>query len=101
VLVDDDEAQRRILEAFEQACTAWRRARKRSPSEAVADRKVQASVRRAGASLGKAAKRMQREQKPPHRPRKVLVGVLVLAGLGGVLAGASKWLQSTPSVGAP
>jgi hypothetical protein len=101
VLVDDDETQRRILEAFKQARTASRRARKRSPRAAVADRKVQASVRRAGVSLGKAAKRIQREQEPPHRARKVLVGVLVLAGLGGLLAAASKWLQGTPSVGAP
>ena len=67
----------------------------------VDDDEVQASVRRAGASLGKAAKRMLREQERPHRARKVLVGVLVLAGLGGLLAGASKWLQGTPSVGAP
>jgi hypothetical protein len=101
VLADDDETQRRLLEALKQARTASRRARSRSPREAVTDRKVQASVRKAGASLGKAAKRMQREQEPPHRARKLLVGVVVLAGLGGVLAGASKWLQGTPSVGAP
>ena len=67
----------------------------------VDDDEVQASVRRAGASLGEAAKRIHREQEPRHRARKVLVGVLVLAGLGGLLAGASKWLQGTPSVGAP
>ena len=67
----------------------------------VDDDEVQASVRRAGASLGEAAKRIQREQEPRHRARKVLVGVLVLAGLGGLLAGASKWLQGTPSVGSP
>ena len=85
VLADDDETQRRLLEALKQARTASRRARSRSPREAVTDRKVQASVRKAGASLGKAAKRMQREQEPPHRARKLLVGVLALAGLGGVL----------------
>ena len=101
VLVDDDETQRNLLEAFKHARTGARRARKRSPREAVTDRKVQASVRRAGASLGNAAKRIRREQEPPHRVRKVLVVVLVLAGLGGVVAGASKWLQGTPSVGAP
>ena len=80
-----------MLEAFKQARAASRRARKCSPREAVTDRKVQASVRRAGASLGRAAKRIQRESEPPRRMRKVLVGMLVLAGLGGLLVSASKW----------
>ena len=44
---------------------------------------IASSRRKAGTSLGKATKRIQREQDPPYRAREVLVGVLVLAGLVG------------------
>jgi hypothetical protein len=82
-LLDDSELQRDLREAIAALRGGLKRAEKkgRKPARLAGDRKFKQSLERAGASLKDASARFRGEPPKSHRGRKILIGVVAVAGL--------------------
>ena len=82
-LIDDRELQRDLRELAAAVRGGYGRAekKKRRPSRLAEDKKFRRSVKRATASLQDAQARFRGEQPKSHRGRKLLIFLLVVAGL--------------------
>jgi hypothetical protein len=93
-LLDDRELQRDLRDAVTALRSGANRAeaKKRKPARLLDDKKFKQSAQRAVESIKDAQARFRGEPPKSHRGRKILIVLLVLAGLGAAAAAAKQML---------
>jgi hypothetical protein len=84
-LIDDDELRDNLRTAYESARKAYGRMNGKTPQKALENKKVQKDLKEAATSLKSAAEAL-REPKKKKRRGKGLLALLVIGGIGALVA---------------
>ena len=102
-LLDDRDLQRDLREAMSSLRRGYGRAeaKRRKPSRLLGDRKLKQNVQKAVASLKDAAARFRGEAPKSHRGRRVVLGLIVVAGVAFAAKEMLKEQEPSAPAGSP